>query len=89
MSRENITQLLKKLNREINSIKPSTEEDIRLLLEIELDIEQLSKSTLEVDNNAYISNFSFTEAAVHFEQSHPKAAAVLSQITQTLANLGM
>lgn len=88
MSIEKIRQLLKELEHEVKAIKPDNEESIRLLLEIELDIEQLVKSFQE-DHLPASDNFSFTEAAVHFEQSHPKAAAVLGQITQSLANLGI
>lgn len=88
MSYQKIKKLLKELEDELNEIKPATEEDIRLLLKIERDIDQLAKYRQQ-SNNATSQSFSFTEAAVHLEQSHPKAAAVLAQITQSLANLGI
>ena len=89
MDQAKIKGLIGELRHEIKDIHPITDDDIRLLLEIENDIDQLIKSSQDPNYETNFHNFSFTEAAVHFEQSHPKVAAVLSSITQSLANLGI
>lgn len=87
MPRDTLKQQLTQLHDELatgESFDPETRE---LLSRVSRDIERVLDEDDDVDNASIVDRVEST--ALEFEVSHPRLARFLSEITDTLAKLGV
>ena len=89
--KKNITPLLTTLENELSSIHKVSDTDKEILAMIRSDIDNIldEQKSLPDDFINTEAPFSFSEAAIHFEESHPTIAGILRRLSQSLSDMGI
>jgi cell division septum initiation protein DivIVA len=89
MNNQEIDELLKKLNKEIEEIQPDDEKGRKLLSELSADIRELLDRS-EESIQPPPSMMQRLEISIdHFEVTHPDLTAALSSASAILSNAGI
>jgi len=90
MKKEEFRKVLRQLHNELGSV-PSVDKNGRKLLSVlRDDIRRVLEQSKEDDFRHHPSFAEkFKEAALHFDQSHPRLASSLRQMIDTLSNMGI
>jgi cell division septum initiation protein DivIVA len=89
MNNQEIDELLKKLNKEIEEIQPEDEKGRELLRELSADIRELLDRS-EESIQPPPSMMQRLEISIdHFEVTHPDLTAALSSASTILSNAGI
>jgi preprotein translocase subunit SecA len=88
MSQQTLKQQLSRLHEELASGESLDPETRELLARVSRDIERvLDEEDVDVDRASIMARVE--TAALDFEASHPRLSRFLSEITDTLAKLGV
>lgn len=88
MTQKTLKEQLSRLHEELASGESLDPETRELLARVSRDIERvLDENDVDVDQASVIERIE--AAAVDFEASHPRLSSFLSEITDTLAKLGV
>jgi hypothetical protein len=89
MNNQEIDELLKNLNKEIEEIQPDDEKGRELLSELSADIRELLDRSEESKQPAPSMMQRLEKSIDHFEISHPDLTAALSSASAILSNAGI
>lgn len=84
MNNQELTELLKKLHDEVDSIKDVDEKSLQLLRDLEKDIDDLLERS---EPDSLIERL--RDAIRQFEVTHPSLTTMLSEISNILNNAGI
>ena len=84
MKHQELEELLKKLHAEVDSIDSVDEENLKLLRDLEKDIDELLDRS---DTSSIVERL--RDAIKQFEVSHPTLTSMLSEISNILSNAGI
>lgn len=83
MSESKLSSLIEELESELQHV---TSVDEQLIQSLHEDLDKLKQARL---NEEEAESSPFLEAAVHFEEQHPKTATILNDIAYLLTNIGV
>ena len=83
MPKSKLKQLITELEEELAKLDPENTNEV--ITQVEKDLQILESLDLEEAHEDHI----FLEAAVKFEESHPKLASTLNDIAHLLSNIGI
>ena len=83
MPKSKLKQLISDLENELAKLDPENSNEV--ITQIEKDLQVLDSLNLEEAHEDH----AFLEAAVKFEESHPKLASTLNDIAHLLSNIGI
>ncbi|MBL8076795.1 MAG: DUF4404 family protein [Anaerolineales bacterium] len=84
MKHQELEELLKKLHAEVDSIDSVDEENLKLLRDLEKDIDELLDRS---DTSSIVERL--RDAIKQFEVSYPRLTSMLSEISNILSNAGI
>ncbi len=84
MKHQELEELLKKLHTEVDSIDSVDEENLKLLRDLEKDIDELLDRS---DTSSIVERL--RDAIKQFEVSYPRLTSMLSEISNILSNAGI
>lgn len=89
MAKEKLESLLKNLHEELSEVTELDENTEHLLETLARDIGQLLEPEQDLPQENVPPKELLDNLANRFAEEHPSAAAVIREITQTLANIGI
>ena len=85
MSNEKLQQLLKELHRELGATQALDQQSRALIEKVLQDVDQIGEHPDPPDG----LEIRLREVVLRFESEHPRLAATLGQVADTLGNLGI
>ena len=90
MDKKELNQLLDQLHEEIKKTREVDEAGIELLRNVDGDIQSLLNRSEETQGAVHPSVLENLRSAIdHFEVTHPALTAVISELLETLSNVGI
>lgn len=92
MKNMELDTLIKILTIELSHVDKSDPDNLKMIKNLEHSLEKLLQNEdteKQAPQTVSSDNRSFLETAVHFEESHPKLASTLNDISNILAGIGL